>query len=168
VAFFISYLASNNHNQTPIEELAQRLTKNAKGELEMIERLCKFVHCEIYPFPLDRWLSPVDVLRFRIGDCKNKAVLLQSLLQKKGIQSEIVVGLVGWRSPPPKVHAWVSIVSNGYILICDPVITHNVLTPEEYDVIVYGFVNVTKEYRMKVEKPSATSSINPICGIKKV
>src|SRR5262247_1672777 len=112
-----------------IENLRQRPTDEDRviGALE-------FVQSEIRYFSVSlgesshRPTQPDVVVKQRYGDCKDKSLLLMTLLEALGIQSKPVLVAVGMRrgldkllpSPQPFNHAIVQVMVDGKVFYLDP------------------------------------------------
>jgi len=141
----------SKNDERLIKKLVLPLVKDAPDELAAINRLCVFVNREIIYFCSDRWMSPCEVLRFGIGDCKNQATLLESLLACIGVKSNIIVGVVNRNCPMPRIHAWVRVSSHGRDYIADPTVSGSLFTKQEYKQRMSGFVDVTPEYKKRTK-----------------
>jgi hypothetical protein len=99
-----------------VRTAAQELTRDAHDETGRVKALVSFVSHEIHyrsaPYRLSAYVpQPAGrVLRDRVGDCKDKAVLLTALLSAVGIRSDMVLltarseGMVPYLPSPRFAH----------------------------------------------------------------
>jgi transglutaminase-like putative cysteine protease len=143
----ILMLRPEEYRQPLMQELAQGVPLEYQTQLELIQKLCQIVRNEIHFFPLkDVWLLPIDVLRYGIGDCKNKAVLLVALLREYGFDTRVVVGSINRCHGTVSFHAWVKVKYEGQFLICDVVTSAHAQSEESYQRTVAGYSDLTREY----------------------
>lgn len=91
-----------------IRKLAQKLASKAKGREAKIEALWEFVVKGIIPVPSPSPFEPRPapvVLRTRVGDCKDKAILLLALLKAAGVEGALLRFVFGGCPNPPNPHA---------------------------------------------------------------
>ena len=105
-------------------------------------------------------MHPSHVLKLGIGDCKNQASLLQTMLERCGITSELVIGVLNQRDGKPVVHAWVRVVHDGLNLVCDPAMLGKIMDTGEYESVM-GLIDITPEYLLK-EPVSAAYGVGKI------
>lgn len=104
-------LVRDRANTSPeIKQKVSELTASSKTTREKIEALSNWVHKEIRYVDIEIGIGGFqphyasDVFRNRYGDCKDKAVLLTSMLKEIGVESEYVLihsmrGLVSNHTP---------------------------------------------------------------------
>ncbi len=67
----------------------------------------------------DHWQSPAETLERQAGDCEDKALLLQYLLRKDGLDADVVFGVEDARRSM-QMHAWVEYAHEGECYVLDP------------------------------------------------
>jgi predicted transglutaminase-like cysteine proteinase len=86
---------------------------------DIIERLNQVNQIEYTAEPQgeDYWQTPHDTMTLKTGDCEDVAFLLEYLLKKDGIESEVKVGMLAPFAP--QMHAWVEVDYKGTKYILD-------------------------------------------------
>lgn len=90
-----------------MKDLVERLRSSTSDRKALIEELCRFVADQIRYVGLElgvhrlRPHSPTDVLRHGFGDCKDKSLLLVSLLSLAGVEAHVVAIATGNRGTAP-------------------------------------------------------------------
>lgn len=134
---------------------------NDRHARKAVDDLTAYINRNVEYWPMSTWLHPSQVLRLGIGDCKNQSSLLQVMLERCGIESELIVGVTNRFADEPDVHAWVHVKLGNLSLICDPVISDRAMSTSEYEGAVDGYIDITPEYLLK--EPMAAS-----CGVGKI
>ena len=152
-AFFINLTVNIVSSSDPRPELVESVALKFGGKnsnpMITVENLAAYVYENIRYYPLDRWLEPSHVLKLGIGDCKNQASLLQSMLERYGIASELAVGAANRQNNKEGVHTWVRVEIDGESFICDPTVSGRPMSASEYKGIAMGLINITPEYLLK-------------------
>jgi lipoprotein NlpI len=116
-----------------IREVVENLQQRSTDEERVVGAL-EFVQSEIRYFSVSlgesshRPTQPDVVVKQRYGDCKDKSLLLMTLLEALGIQSKPVLVAIGMRrgldsllpSPQPFNHVIVQVMVNGKVFYLDP------------------------------------------------
>lgn len=124
-----------------IQHIAEELGKNKKEKRELAKLLCEYVIDNIKEGISNEWNLPINVLIKGRGDCKDKAVLLVSLLRSLGVDSRLVIGLIGTKyRGTPVAHVWVLYLGDGERAIFDPsLLIANGINEKEYFERVKGY-----------------------------
>lgn len=69
--------------------------------------------------PADHWQSPLETVVLCSGDCEDKALYLQHLLQGAGLDAELAFGVADWDASD-RLHAWVETEICGEVYVLDP------------------------------------------------
>lgn len=94
--------------QSDVTALAERLTRGRDSRESKIEAVVEYLNREIRytGIEFDEAAivprAPAETLRFRYGDCKDKATLLVALLRAAGIPANVALLSVGVRVDPPE------------------------------------------------------------------
>jgi len=84
---------------------AQEIAGDAKDPVLVAKRLTAWVYSKLEKKPLVMVPSAAEVLKTRVGDCNEHAVLLTALLRAAGIPARVCVGIVYARNKF-YYHAW--------------------------------------------------------------
>ncbi|MFH1242094.1 MAG: transglutaminase-like domain-containing protein, partial [Pseudomonadota bacterium] len=77
-----------------IKAKVREISGDLKDPLEAARRLLEWVYRNVQKRPVVTVPSALEVLRSRVGDCNEHAVLLAALLRASGIPARVCVGLV--------------------------------------------------------------------------
>lgn len=80
-------------DKEPIIHQARRVVGDATRGVEMARNLTEWVYREVEKRPVVSVPSALEVLKNRVGDCNEHAVLLTALLRASGIPARVCVGL---------------------------------------------------------------------------
>jgi hypothetical protein len=97
-----------------ITERALEITGGTSDPVTAAEKLLEWVYTNIEKMPVITVPSAEEVLKTRVGDCNEHAVLLTALLRASGIPARVCVGLVYARSMF-LYHAWCEIYLGEWI-----------------------------------------------------
>ena len=88
-----------------ITEKAREVIGNTRDSFAMAMKLMSWVHRNVEKIPVITVPSALQVLKTRVGDCNEHAVLLTALLRASGIPARVCVGIVYARGKF-FYHAW--------------------------------------------------------------
>ncbi|MBW2170250.1 MAG: transglutaminase domain-containing protein, partial [Deltaproteobacteria bacterium] len=91
-------------------EKARQIARNAKNPVIVAKRLKTWVYKNLRKRPVLTVPGALEVLKTKVGDCNEHAVLLAALLRASGIPARLCVGLVYTRGGF-YYHAW----TEGYL-----------------------------------------------------
>jgi len=97
-----------------ITEKAREITGDARDPVTAAKKLLEWVYGNIEKMPVITVPSAEEVLKTRVGDCNEHAVLLTALLRASGIPARLCVGLVYARGMF-LYHAWCEIYLGEWI-----------------------------------------------------
>ncbi|MCP4683793.1 MAG: hypothetical protein GY864_15800 [Desulfobacterales bacterium] len=103
-----------------IVETAREITKGIKDPALAARRLLIWVNTNVKKKPVVNVPSALEVLKTRVGDCNEHAVLLTALLRSSGIPARLCAGLVYARGQF-FYHAWVESYMGTWITM-DPIL----------------------------------------------
>jgi hypothetical protein len=89
-----------------ITERAHEIIGDAKNPFTAARQLMDWVYCHVEKRPVISVPSALEVLKSRVGDCNEHAVLLTALLRAAGIPARLCVGLV-YAKEGFFYHAWI-------------------------------------------------------------
>jgi hypothetical protein len=114
-----------------IREVATKVVSKSKSQEEAGKRLVLFVNKAIATEDVSSSPFVIDVLKYRKGTCKSRAMLLATLARSVGIPTREVTGLlyVDGTSPAFYAHSWNEMLINGRWIGVDPTYNRFGLNP---------------------------------------
>ena len=92
--------------------------------------------------------SVYDVVKKKVGDCTEHALLFNTLARAAGIPSRELTGIINYEENKFALHAWNEVVINGYWYPVDP--TWNYLVPPLTHIKFDLLESVPATYNFKV------------------
>jgi transglutaminase-like putative cysteine protease len=101
-------------DETAIGERAREIAGDIKDPVTVARRMMAWVYRNIEKRPVVTVPSALEVLKKKVGDCNEHAVLLTALLRAAGIPARLCVGLVYTRGSF-YYHAWTESYVSGWV-----------------------------------------------------